>query len=82
MKTATVSFSISSLVIPVTREECRQRHAFKNRNSVCSLHCLGKKIVPALYRGEEQLSELRRASQGREHAIRLQVGVGAVVPPR
>jgi hypothetical protein len=30
--------------------------------SVCSLRSLGEEIVPALFRGGEQLSKLRRAS--------------------
>src|SRR5258708_16073291 len=34
-------------------------------NSVCGLRSLGKEIVPALFRGGKQLSELRRAPQGR-----------------
>src|ERR1039458_5717310 len=48
-------------------------------NSVSSLRSLGKEIGLALFRGGEQLSELRRASQGREHGIILHSGIGAIV---
>src|SRR6266851_7296496 len=48
-------------------------------NSVSGLRSLGEEIVPALFRGGKQLSELRRTSQGREHGIILHGIVGAVV---
>jgi hypothetical protein len=53
-----------------------------SRKGIQSAACAvsGKEIVPALFRGGEQLSEPRRNSRGREHGIRLQVAIGTVMP--
>ena len=74
--------SDGSYSVPLSRGTFDEKLRPCTRAATLSRKCAvsGKEIVPALFRGEEQLSELRRNSRDREHGIRLQVGIGAIMP--